>query len=154
MSNSSIWPIDRTLSTATTLDQSGSESNGNEEVLHIPQSSSITGASLLDCLVSYPGHLLWGSYPSAEMQSVYSTATTDWALILEMNFLFKKQQKIYRVKPVDYGEWAFAQSCVFPRTFCSKSIETSFLIFFFKIAQTTLCFNNRSWQYLNTITII
>ena len=30
--------------------------------------------------VSYPGHLLrWVSYPSAEMQSVYSTAPADWA---------------------------------------------------------------------------
>ena len=59
MSNSSIWPINRTLSVATTIGQSGSGSNGNEEVLHIPQSSR-TGASLSDCLVSYPGHLLAG----------------------------------------------------------------------------------------------
>ena len=41
--------------------QSGPGSNGNEGVLHIPQSSCITGASLLDCLVSYPEYLLeWG----------------------------------------------------------------------------------------------
>ena len=32
MSNSSIWPIDRTLSGATTPGQSGSASNGNEGV--------------------------------------------------------------------------------------------------------------------------
>ena len=31
-------------------------SNINEEVLHIPQSSSITGALASDCLMSYPGH--------------------------------------------------------------------------------------------------
>ena len=30
-------------------------------------------------LVSYPGHSLGESYPSAEMQSVYSEATADWA---------------------------------------------------------------------------
>ena len=36
-------------------------------------------ASPSDCLVLYPGHLLVGSYPSAEMQSVYSTVPTDWA---------------------------------------------------------------------------
>ena len=39
---SSIWPIDRTLSVATTLGQSGPGSNGSEGVLHIPQSTSIT----------------------------------------------------------------------------------------------------------------
>ena len=32
--------------------------DGNEGVLSIPQSSSITGALPSDCLVSYPGHLL------------------------------------------------------------------------------------------------
>ena len=45
-------------------------------VLHIPPSSSIT-----DCLVSYPGHLFGESYPSAEMQSVYSRAPIDGAKI-------------------------------------------------------------------------
>ena len=54
---SSIWPIDMTLLGATTLGQSGTGSNGSEVVLHIPQSSSITGTSPSDCLVSYPGHL-------------------------------------------------------------------------------------------------
>ena len=48
---SSIWPIDRTLSGATTPGKSG------PGVLRIPQ--SITGASPLDFLVSYPGHLLF-----------------------------------------------------------------------------------------------
>ena len=74
MSNSSIWPIERTLLGATTLGQSGPESDGNEGVLHIPQSSCITGASPSDCLVSYLGHSLEEFYPTAEMQSVYSTA--------------------------------------------------------------------------------
>ena len=70
---SSIWPIDRTLSGATTLSQSEPESNGNEGVLSIPQSSSITGTSPSDCLVLYPRHSLGASNPSAETQSVYST---------------------------------------------------------------------------------
>ena len=30
------------------------------------------------CLVSYPGHLLVGSYLSAEMQLVYSTVSVNW----------------------------------------------------------------------------
>ena len=54
----SIWPIDRTLSGATTPGHSGPGSDGNEGVLCIPQSSSITETSLSDCLVSYPGHSL------------------------------------------------------------------------------------------------
>ena len=66
------------LSGATILGQSRPGSNGNEGVLHIPQSSSITGTSPSDCLVSYQGHLLGeGSYPSAEVQLVYSTAPTN-----------------------------------------------------------------------------
>ena len=83
MSNSSIWPIDRTLSSATTLSQSEPWSNGNEEVFHIPKSSSITRASPSDCLKSYQDtQLLRGSYSSAEMQSVYSIDPTDLAVII------------------------------------------------------------------------
>ena len=78
MQFSAIWPIDRTLSGITTLGQSGPGSDGNEGVLRIPQSSSITGTSPSDCLISYPGHSLGGCYPSAEVQSVYSTAAADW----------------------------------------------------------------------------
>ena len=62
------------------LTQSGLGSDGNEEVLNVSQSSSITGASPLNYLVSYLGHSLWGPYPSAEMQSVYSRAPVDWAI--------------------------------------------------------------------------
>ena len=76
---SSIWPIDRTLSGATTPGQSGSGSDGNEGVLCIPESSCITGTSPSDCLVSYLGHSFGGgSYPSAEMPSVYSIAPANW----------------------------------------------------------------------------
>ena len=82
MSNSSIWPIDKTLSGATNMGQSGAGSDSNEKVLHISQSSSITGASPSDCLMSYPGHLLNKSYPSAEMQSVYSAAPAEWAVFI------------------------------------------------------------------------
>ena len=49
-------------------------SNVNEGVLCIPQSSSITGISQSDCLMSYQWHSLEeGSCPSAEMQLVYYT---------------------------------------------------------------------------------
>ena len=75
---SSIWPIDRILSCAIILGQSGPGSDGNEGGLCILQSSSITGTSKSDCLVSYPEHSLGVSYPSVEMQSVYSAAPADW----------------------------------------------------------------------------
>ena len=78
MSNSSIWPIDLTPSGAATPGQSGPGSDGNKGVLCILQSSSITGISLSDCLVSYPGHSLGEFYPTADMQSVYSAASVDW----------------------------------------------------------------------------
>ena len=66
MSNSSIWPIDMTLSGVITPGQSRFGSNGNEGALCVPQSSSITEASPLDYLVLHLGQSLWGSYPSAE----------------------------------------------------------------------------------------
>ena len=74
-----IRPIDRTFSGVTTPGQSGSGSNGNEGVLHIPQSSR-TGASPSDCLVSYLRNLLKKSYLSAEMQKVRSIAPADWVV--------------------------------------------------------------------------
>ena len=72
---SSIWSIDRTLSGATTPNQSEHGSYGNEGVLRIPQTSPS------DCSVSYPGHMLGGSYPSTEMKLVYSTVPTDWSRV-------------------------------------------------------------------------
>ena len=85
---SSIWPLDITLSGATNPGRSGPGSDGNEGVLSIPQSSSITGTSPSDCLVSYPEHSLvsthsGGSYSSAEVQSVYSTAPD-----IKLNYLY------------------------------------------------------------------
>ena len=46
------------LSGATTPGQSGPGSDGNKEVLYIPQTFSITGAFPSDCLLSYIGHSL------------------------------------------------------------------------------------------------
>ena len=48
-------------------------------ILCITQSSSITGLSPSDCLVSYPGQSLGESYLSTEMQSVYFKTLADWA---------------------------------------------------------------------------
>ena len=82
---SSILPIDWTLSSTTTPGQSEPGRDSNEEVLCIPQSSSITGNSPSDFFVSYPGHSLGRSYPSAEMQ--YSTAPANWAIVW-VSYLF------------------------------------------------------------------
>ena len=71
------------LSGATIPSQSEPGSNSNKGVLSFPESYSITEASSSDRLVSYPGHSLgWGSYPSAKVQTVYSTAPADWAILL------------------------------------------------------------------------
>ena len=60
------------------MGQSGPGSDSSEGELHIPQSSSITGTSPSDCLVSYLGHSLEETYPSTEIQSVYAAALADW----------------------------------------------------------------------------
>ena len=68
MSNSCILLIDRTLSGATTLGQSWPGIHGKDEVLHIPQRSSITGALPIDCLMSYPEHSLgWSGIDGNEL---------------------------------------------------------------------------------------
>ena len=59
----------------STPSQSGPESNGNEVVLHIPQSSR-TGVSSSDCLVSYPGHFVFGGGRVLHL----SRNAVDWAV--------------------------------------------------------------------------
>ena len=67
---SSIWPIDRTLPLWVRVDLGAMAMKGY---------SAFPEASASDCLMSYPGHSLEESYPTAEMQLVYSTAPADWA---------------------------------------------------------------------------
>ena len=76
-------PIERTLSGASTPGSKGPGSDNNERILRIPQSSSITGALPLECLVSYPGLLLVvvGSYPPAEMQCILQPQLTELILL-------------------------------------------------------------------------
>ena len=68
MSNSSSQPIDRTQSDGTTMGQSEPGINSDEGVLHIPQSSR---AGVLQSVITRT--FIEGSYPSAEMKSMYST---------------------------------------------------------------------------------
>ena len=74
---SSIWPIDRTLSCASTPNQNGAGSNGNEVTFHIPKSFSVTWNSPSDCWAWYPGHSFEVCYTSAKKKSVYFTAPAD-----------------------------------------------------------------------------
>ena len=60
MSNSYFLPIDKTLAGVSIPGQSGPGSDGNEGVLYISLSSSITEASPSDCLVSYTRTLVGG----------------------------------------------------------------------------------------------
>ena len=83
--------------------QSGPRSDGNEDVLHIPQSSIITGTSPSDCLVSYPRHSLGGSYPSTEVQSVYSIAPADWASQWSRRLMFNPRSRW--TTDSNYGTW-------------------------------------------------
>ena len=101
---SSICPLNRC---ATTPTQSEIWSDGIEGLLRIPQIFSITGASTSDCLVTYPGHLLGESPLSAEMQSVYSVTSIDWAwLFFCMSLVVMPFRNIVRrlarKKDVDY----------------------------------------------------
>ena len=58
MSSSCIWLIDRNLSDATTSGQSGYGSNGNEEILHIPQSSKTGWLVVIYGITTIVGYLI------------------------------------------------------------------------------------------------
>ena len=63
----------------------GPESYGNEGVLRIPQSSSITGTSPSNCLVSYAGHSLVMGYIPLCIQAIgvfYSPSPLGKQLVL------------------------------------------------------------------------
>ena len=48
-------------------------------VLQIPQSFQGRSLTMRCSSMSYPGHLLQGTYSSAEMKSKFSSAPADWA---------------------------------------------------------------------------
>ena len=94
MSTCSLWPIERTLSGVATPGLRGPRINANERVLCIPQSSSITGASLSDCLISYPGQSLPGRFTPLQGYSRYFNSPSQLGLQWKCNsflcvFFFK-----------------------------------------------------------------
>ena len=107
-----VYLTHRILSGATTLGQSRLGRNGKEGTLCIPQSSGINGALQSDCLVSYPGYLLGKSYPSVEMQTVYSTTSVDWAIFL-INDHFSYTQ-LYGIK------YYYLIQIIFPQLYSIK----------------------------------
>ena len=66
----SLWPIDRSLSIATTPGESRAGRNDNEGVYCIPQNLDITGTSPSDYLELLPGYTLEESYPSRDARDV------------------------------------------------------------------------------------
>ena len=122
MSNSFIWPIDQPLSGATTPSQSGPGSEGNEGVLRIPRSSSITEASLSDCLMSYQDTRWECRIPLAEIQSVYSATSTDWATRHSLWVGSYSSVEMQSVYPVATADWAL-----------KNKKKTSYFAFFFLI---------------------
>ena len=70
--------------------QSGPGSDGNEGVFHIPQSSSITGTSPSDCLVSYLRHSFGVVLPlSREAVDVFYSSSRLGNILLVMEGLVK-----------------------------------------------------------------
>ena len=72
-----MWPMDRILSGATSPGHSGPGSDGNKRAtLHSPKLQHYWSFTIrLFSVIS--GHSLGESFPSAEMQSVYSTVPDD-----------------------------------------------------------------------------
>ena len=85
MSNSSIWPIYKNQSGATTSGQSEPGSDANEGWFCIPQSASITVASQSCFYCNIQGTRWLWSYTSAKVQFVYYIAQTA-RLITILNF--------------------------------------------------------------------
>ena len=56
------------------------DSNGQIKLRTKQKFKFLLQASPLDCLVSYQRHSSGESYPSAEMQSVYSETPADWTI--------------------------------------------------------------------------
>ena len=88
------------LSSAPTLSQSWPGSDGNEGVLCIPQSFSITGTSPSDCSVSYPGHFFVGGLIPLQRSS--------WCILqpqLTVQILGLKIQKLCVEETTTYPKW-------------------------------------------------
>ena len=100
---SSIWFKDKTLSGATTPGHSEPESDGNEGVLRISQSSSITRISPSDCLVSYLEHSFGESYSSAEKHIFYSPSQLGHRILVRVSYPSEEKQSVYSTTPANWA---------------------------------------------------
>ena len=121
------------LSGITTPDQSGPESNGNEGVLRIPQSSSITGTSPSDCLVSYSGHSLEGRVLPLSSGAV--GVFYDWVILLWMGVIIVKERIVHS---------ALEQE---PH----NQIRFSVILFWGVFLLLSLCLGNTFWYHIRAL---
>ena len=126
---SSIRPVDRTLSGATTLSQSGPGSNSNEGgTPHLPMLQHYWNLTIRLFSVIFRTPVGGGSYPSAEKQLVYSTAPTDWAsgyyycyliLIILLNTIHLHSVKWFQVL------LCIAKNSIIPQSFVYTQFKLS-----------------------------
>ena len=112
-----IWTIKKTLSGATTSDQCWPGSNGNKGILCILQSSSITRTSPSNCLMLYQDSHCRESYPSSEIQLVYSTVPANCFIhILGYGFIALTLAWWFESTPNDPGDLGSIPDRVIPKT--------------------------------------
>ena len=116
------------LTSITNQSWSGPGRNDNKDVLHIPQSTR-TESSPSDGFVSYIGHSLKESHPSAEMQSANSSAPAVWAVLSTLK-LFQNIQADYNSAVVWMVSNSLGLSSRFLRTVLRARIMTSIIITF------------------------
>ena len=115
---SSIWPIDRILSGATTPGLSEPGSDGNKGVLCIPQSFNITETSTSDCFVSYPGYTLQGGTPLQKCSwCILQPQPTGQCLILGWYAIKETETKLIKYykavsKVSKYFDTCYLATCI------------------------------------------
>ena len=95
--NSSIWPVDGTLKGTTYPVQRGPGSNDNKGVVHIPglEPHHPKQFSIMPLVVGRR------TYPTSELQSMYSMASADWV----SSELTKLVQNVSWLNQVRNKEW-------------------------------------------------
>ena len=127
---SSSWPIDRTLSDATTLGHSGPGS--------IPQNSSITEASPWDCLVSYQDTRWGGVLPFySKAVSVFYTPLPigqpvyDHEIQLGLEIIQDKLLVVHEKKDQYSLSDTFHWTLIFSKNFLFSTIILVYFLYFF-----------------------
>ena len=117
-----IWSRDNTLSSDTTPGQSRPGRDDSEGVLRIPQSSCITWASPLDCLLSYLGNSLEGICWDAV--GVFYSHSRLGSLRIQFSGIIKNQIVVRRVSLL--GRWIFGFSPLIGFDFLLLSLISDF----------------------------